>query len=256
MAVHLIGQIAPGSIDMAFENWSFLSILKVNGYPVLSLIWNVALLLLPLGLMIALERYYQQTKFRTLFQQLVAGFLGLFWLAFIPNAAYIITDVRHLTDPYCKMSFYYRVCNEQAWAIIVFFAYAVVGWFSLVWLVRRMRALLIKAQDRRTGDFFIIGLMPLVSLGVMLGLIERWNSWQILTSPRLIFVSSLSYFSDPVKFKNWLIFTIFLYLLYWAGDKLFVPNLSLRRLGFGNVTKLNNSKNMKKKAVTKIKTKK
>ena len=227
MVWHFVGQHAPGSIDQFFEYSPFLSAMMVNGYPVLSLIWNVLLLAVPFWAMARLESHYKKTKLKTAEAKAGAVLWFLLWLAFIPNTAYIITDVRHLAVPGCQMSSYYRVCEQQAWAIILFFSYAWVGWASFVFLTRRMRIFLAKLYGQRAGLYFILILIPLLALGVLLGLLDRWNSWQLLTAPLAVIQSAFSYLYDWIRLKNWLIFTFFLYLLYWAGDKLFVKKVKI-----------------------------
>ncbi|MEI6379188.1 MAG: DUF1361 domain-containing protein [Candidatus Falkowbacteria bacterium] len=231
MIWQFVGQQAPGSLDQVFEYSPWLSLLMINGYPLLSLVWNLLLLLVPLWAVISLERCYKKTKCKSAKAKAEAAFWFLLWLAFIPNAAYIITDVRHLVVPGCQMSSYYRVCSQQAWAIIFFFTYACAGWVSFVFLTRRMKNLLAKIYNPKIGRYFVWLLMPLVSLGVLLGLLDRWNSWQLVSAPFMVLQSVLPYFYEWIRLKNWLIFTICLYLLYWAGDMLFVNAFYLREHG-------------------------
>lgn len=227
---NFIGHQAPGSLDAVFEHSPLLSSWLINDYPIMSLIWNLALLAAPLLLSLALENYYQRTKkLKRWFHKVFAAVLGLIWLVFIPNTAYIITDVRHLHVPDCQMSAYYRVCHDEAWTMMIFFMYACVGWIFFVYLTRRMKLFLTKMVNRLCGRLFILGLVPMISLGVLLGLLDRWNSWQIVSSPWLIGQSAWSYFSEPVKFKNWLIFTGCLYVLYYVGEILLIDGVKLKK---------------------------
>ncbi len=218
-----IGQQVPGSVDEAFLTWPVLSWITVNGYPLVSFVFNLALLLVPLAAQVGLDKLLNKDKKLSAWtSKLMGGLLFLVWLIFIPNTAYIITDVRHLLVPGCAVDSFYRVCAAQPWPIILFFTYGLLGWLSWVYLVRRWRRSLVKVYGRTVGWWFVWCLPPLVALGVLLGLVERWNSWQLLTSTRLVAASAGSYFTDPAKLLNWLIFTICLYLLYFGGAKLLV----------------------------------
>jgi uncharacterized membrane protein len=217
-----IGLQTAGSADKLFEQTAWLTIIKINGYPLMSLLWNVFLLLIPWLALRWLWSLYQKGQFKTWRARWEAAVAFFIWLIFIPNTAYIITDARHLVDPYCQMDLYYRVCPDKAWAIIVFFSYAVIGWLSLVYLIRPMRQLVEKLWHKEAGTVFVIALMPAVALGVLLGLIDRWNSWQLLNAPWAVLQSAGNYFMEPEPLKNWLIFTAALYLLYWVGDRLFI----------------------------------
>jgi uncharacterized membrane protein len=69
--------------------------------------------------------------------------------------------------------------------------------------------------------FFVILIPPLTALGVLLGLLDRWNSWQVLIRPGAVWHSVLAYFADFTQFINWVAFAILFYLLYILGVKLF-----------------------------------
>lgn len=194
--------------------------LFINQYPVVGIFWNVFLLLIPFFIFLFLARYYSKTHFQKIQQKAFALFLFLLWVLFIPNAAYIMTDARHIIG-YCEIYNFYRICLENAWMIIFFFSYALLGWIGFVILLRQMRDFVEKVFTKKIGLFFILSIIPMISLGVLLGLINRWNSWELFINPLGIFTSIKIYFTDFVYFKNFLIFTLNFYILYFVGEKLF-----------------------------------
>ena len=183
--------------------------------------WNLFLLIIPFFLCKNLIKLRRKSKFSKWHQKLIAACLGFIWLLFIPNSAYIITGGRHLLN-YCPLN-YYKVCAENAWMIMFFFTYAVIGWVAFVYLVNQMKILVNEIWGKLAVKIYIWSIVPVISLGVLLGLINRWNSWEILIYPVAIAKDALKYFTDFMHFKNWLIFTIFLYILYFIGDYLFLP---------------------------------
>lgn len=211
---------SPFSIDKLFQHYDWLNAISLNDYPVLMMVWNLSLLLVPLIAALILYRYYDRTKFRKKKQKLLAFVLFFIWVLFIPNAAYIITDVRNLLD-YCPASSFRNVCLPNAWMILVFFGYAAVGWIAFVFLVDQMRNFFKKIYSGETALLFVIVLIPIVALGVLLGLVDRFSSWAVFTQPGNVFSSLTDYFTVWAYARNWIIFTIGFYILYFVGNKIF-----------------------------------
>jgi uncharacterized membrane protein len=63
-----------------------------------------------------------------------------------------------------------------------------------------------------------IPFFPLVSLGVYLGLIQRFNSWDLLHRPGIIWTRSLQALARPDLFIFILAFGAFLWLAYYLLD--------------------------------------
>ncbi|MEA3463968.1 MAG: DUF1361 domain-containing protein [Patescibacteria group bacterium] len=183
--------------------------------------WNLLLLVIPFFLCGNLIKLWQKSKFSKCRQKLAAVCLYFVWLLFIPNSAYIITDIRHLLN-FCPLN-QYKICIENAWMIMFFFSYSVIGWVAFVYLINQMKILVNEIWGKLAVKIYIWLIAPIVSLGVLLGLINRWNSWEALIYPIAIAKDALKYFTDFVYFKNWIIFTIFLYILYFTGNYLFLP---------------------------------
>jgi uncharacterized membrane protein len=205
-----------------YNEWA--SVLAVNQYPLLIIIWNLLLLLIPFIIVRALSSYYfKKGQDSNVFSWLVLGAGGLVWLLFIPNSAYIITGVRHLMG-YCPLGSFRDVCVDNAWMIMFFFIYAASGWIFFVLLMNQMRDFLIKISNKKIAGIFVYATIPAIALGVLLGLINRFNSWEIFFEPLIIFKVMLIYVTNLTYFINWLAFTLGLYILYIAGNILFKKN--------------------------------
>ena len=208
------------NLRFVHENYSWFSYLNINGYPLIVVVWNILLLAIPFFIVLYLGKYYKSNKLNKPHQKLFAVILGLVWLFFIPNAPYIINDVRHIVSD-CLNNDYYRVCAESAWMILFFFTYACVGWVSFVYLLNQMKNFIIVVFSKRLARIFIILIIPVISWGVLLGLINRWNSWEFFIYPIQFIKQALFYFMDFTYFYNWFLYTVFLYILYFVGNMIF-----------------------------------
>jgi uncharacterized membrane protein len=192
----------------------------VNDYPFLMVVWNLFLALLPFFIFLALRDYWKKTKFKTSRQKVLAGVLAFFWLIFVPNSAYLIVGVRHLLN-YCPADSANSVCVVGAWQIMYFFVLSILGWVFFVIFLKQMRSLLAKVFNQKVANITMFILIPLISLGVVFGLTERFNSWDIFINPLAILQNLLRYMTDWGYFRNFLVFTIGYYLLFFLGDYLF-----------------------------------
>jgi uncharacterized membrane protein len=195
----------------------------VNGYPVSMMIWNLFLAALPFLFFFLLDSYWKKTKFKTLGQKIGAVIIFFFWLIFLPNSAYLIVGIRHLIG-FCPLSSPNSICVPGAWEIMVFFVHSVFGWIFFVIFLRLMEKFFAEVFSKKVSRYLLLIMIPLVSLGVLLGLTERYNSWDIFLRPLAISLNLLRYFSDWRYFWNFLIFTAGFYWLYFFGNFLFRKN--------------------------------
>ena len=137
--------------------------------------------------------------------------LSVVWLAFFPNAPYMITDLAHLTVDYQR---------DLTWHdVIMLFFYAEVSLFnglvSLYWIHRSWRRIF----NRVTSNSFLLASLPLAGFGVYLGRVRRMNSWDIIHDPKIILKNLLESAVD----RTALVFSMeigmllgILYLVLWV----------------------------------------
>ena len=208
------------SLDNLYGRFPVLDKLAINDFQLLTAVWNIFLVLIPLAIFWLLKKYWRRTRLVKFSQKSLALALFIFWLLFFPNTAYLITDVRHLLD-YCPADSINQVCLPNAWMIMFFFAYAASGWAAFYYLLKLMSELIREIFSGPWPKVFIFSVIPLAALGVLLGLLNRFNSWDVFSYPILLVRVVWLYFSDLNYFFDWFIFTIFLGLLYFAGDVIF-----------------------------------
>ncbi len=135
--------------------------------------WNLFLGLIPLGLSAWL---FRRTRPHT-----VLWWIGaLIFLAFLPNAPYILTDVIHLIEDVRRYSSIYLITLVILPSYLIFFF---VGFESYVLSLINLGHYLNNQGWKRwilLTEFLIHGLS---ALGIYLGRFLRFNSWDLVTQP-------------------------------------------------------------------------
>lgn len=198
----------------------FLFSFSINRYNLLAVFWNIFLALVPVILTYYLSVSVRLKKWKQLsrLDHFVFILIFLFWLFMFPNTAYLFTMVRHLAN-YCYHFNKFRVCEEgTSWMVMFFFIYALAGVPTFYYSLSAMQRIFRKLFTPAVGLFLPVFLIPLTALGVMFGLFERFNSWEILSRPIGILQAAVHYFIDANLFFNFLFFTVSLYLIYYGVD--------------------------------------
>lgn len=103
--------------------------------------------------------------------------LGVLWLLFLPNAAYIVTDLVHWTrDKQLPKWFDWIFITNCAWVGLF------LGYESIVLLHRRFA----RTWSESTGWGFVIAAYILSSAGIYFGRFMRWNSWDVARKPAVM----------------------------------------------------------------------
>ena len=111
------------------------------------------------------------------------------WLAFFPNAPYIVTDFWHLHD---------------APAVPLWYDVGLLALFSLAGLFLGLLSLQI--MHRLVRDYvgsllawlFALAVLGLGALGVYLGRFLRWNSWDLVLNPRGVLADVTHRLTNPL----------------------------------------------------------
>lgn len=178
----------------------------------LFLVWNLFLAALPFAITSYLSSIPKLGKFRLVFWFCV-------WLLFLPNAPYIITDLLHL-----KIS-------ESHWLwldILVVSGFALCGMLCFYWSVLEMKRILkpfLKAIVLNQG---LVAVFFLSGFGVYLGRFLRYNSWEILSHPKYLFLDIINIILKPLENQEaWLftlLFGMFLWVGYWVFSQFSIKN--------------------------------
>jgi uncharacterized membrane protein len=136
--------------------------------------WNLVLALIPLGL--ARFLYGRRTRPKWL---LVTG--SVVFVAFLPNAPYVLTDVLHLRRELIALGGNHWLEAAMVGQYLILFA---VGFLAYVFsLVRLERWLATRGWSRRRVLAVDLSLHALCAVGIVLGRVFRFNSWDLVTNP-------------------------------------------------------------------------
>lgn len=115
----------------------------------------------------------------------LAVFLGIAWLLFLPNTFYLLTDFAHLFyDPAVATD---EQPNQLLWFDLVILASFV--WAGMLYgftSLRVLHNLIARKLSETKGRAFAIIVLFLSSVGVYLGRVPRFNSWDVLRDPASI----------------------------------------------------------------------
>lgn len=131
------------------------------------------------------------------------------WLLFFPNAAYMVTDIFHLPEfPTVPMWFDLIMLLSFAWCGLL------LGLYSLQKINKRF----FSNRSKAANMLFIFSIFFLGGIGIYLGRYQRWNSWDLLTNPALLYDEFITLLSNNIAALNMfslaLLFAAFLTLLY------------------------------------------
>lgn len=122
------------------------------------------------------------SKANSVFAKVWTGFI---WLIFLPNTIYILTDISHLFEDWPKVSALFKfilviqyslfsIFGVISFVVSIYFFQKLMEGKSTGWKVEKMKPLTFAA---------ICILNFMVGIAVIMGGIERTNSWYILTDP-------------------------------------------------------------------------
>lgn len=152
------------------------------------LAWNLLLALVPVTLALALRALSARRGLPALKAAVFAG-----WLAFLPNAPYLVTDFVHLESrPPVPLWFDIALLASFA-AAGVLLGYTSVA--DVEWVVARR-------HGRTAGRAVALGALALCGFGIYLGRYLRWNSWDLLFSGEDIARQIGSGLLDPLAYPR------------------------------------------------------
>ncbi|MFB2898781.1 DUF1361 domain-containing protein [Aerosakkonemataceae cyanobacterium BLCC-F50] len=175
--------------------------------------WNLFLALIPLGLSIILFIPPRFSAFKFNLSSLLWGIGFLVFMAFLPNAPYVLTDLIHLVENIKE--------NDSLLMILLvlfpqYFLFTLIGFSAYVLSIINL-AKFLKSKGWQQKQIVIAELVihALSAIGIYLGRFLRFNSWHIITElPDLI--NSLIY--DLIGKRPIIIMTVMfivLTILYW-----------------------------------------
>ncbi|ALG85078.1 DUF1361 domain-containing protein [Gordonia phthalatica] len=146
-------------------------------YPSRFLIWNLFLAWIPLVF---------AWGFAAVRRRVWLIPVGLGWLAFLPNAPYLVTDLVHLGDGY------------ELWRHILQYGFA--AWIGIMLGVISMRLVHRRIEEEWgtvAGWATMVVSVGLCAIGVVIGRFQRWNSWDLVTRPEAVVARTVDWVGSP-----------------------------------------------------------
>lgn len=159
-------------------------------------VWNLFLAIIPLAASTLLVWFAARRK-----NAVVEAALLVVWLAFLPNAPYLMTDLIHL---------------EWLPPVPVWYDSILLGSFALTGLlitylsVADVERVIATRAGRVWGGFAAYGSLALSGFGIYAGRFLRWNSWDIVTEPRALWTGVLRPLTYPTAHvRTWAVTVLY-----------------------------------------------
>ncbi|NBD15782.1 MAG: DUF1361 domain-containing protein [Cyanobacteria bacterium] len=180
------------------------------------IVWNLFLAFIPLVL--SLWLFLRRSNKRSLLWWLIL----VVYIAFLPNAPYLLTDIIHLIEAIRA--------NYSIWITTLVFiplhvSAILVGWEAyVISLINQGHYL--KQQGWRKfivpSELITHGLC---AIGIFLGRFRRFNSWDLVTQPDILITSTINDLTDKKPLLVILITWIILIILYWLTKQISLGTL-------------------------------
>lgn len=177
-------------------------------------IWNSILILFAWGISISLwKNYYRQWNNLKKIEKIYSLILFFLWVIFFPNIPYLFTEGRHLMDA-CEIenSRDLMLCLKNSGWSTLFYAYSSLAIIPFIDSLEKTSQVIGKMFCKFLEKVFPIIFIPISALGVQIGLVGRFNSWDIFSLKKLI--SFLT--KQPFVLQDWLITSLGLYIIFYV----------------------------------------
>ena len=176
----------------------------------LFLIWNLFLGYIP---------YFLSSKIKTTIPGTFRFYALLFgWLLFLPNSFYLLTDFVHL---------HYSSSLQYLFDAVLLSSFTIAGFYAGITSLFHIHTLLEMKYEKNKSKLIIVTMCYLVSFGIYLGRMLRFNSWDILSNPIDLFYNSIKSTTSIEVYVFTLLFGTFITLIYCLSYSFLNKNHSL-----------------------------
>lgn len=195
--------------------------LSMNTSSLCHVAWNAFLAVVPVVAAYAVRKLFDSRPTPT-WRYPLGIVLALVWFVFLPNTCYLLTEWRHYLTAIDSGDLYLRATQDSVLFIklvigtVFYFLYALFGMMTFAMAIRPVERLAIKRGI--AVKVWAVPFFATVSLGVYLGLVRRFNSWDISTIPGRIWSAVVEVGGRPLLAIMILAFGVFLWLAYEALD--------------------------------------
>ena len=191
---------------------AFTAFNKYSGW----IVWNLFLAFIPLAFSFGL--FLRRSKRRSLLWWL--GYVV--FITFLPNAPYLLTDIIHLIEAIrAGYSIWITTLIFIPLHLLAIFA----GWEAYVISLINQSHYLKKCGARRFVFSSELLTHALCAIGIFIGRFRRFNSWDLVTKPDILFDSTISDLTTKKPLFVIAITFIILSVMYWLTKQITLGTL-------------------------------
>ncbi|MDY7012724.1 MAG: DUF1361 domain-containing protein [Cyanobacteriota bacterium] len=169
------------------------------------MIWNSFLALIPLALSFWLFRFQKNRD--------LLWWVGLLvFIAFLPNAPYVLTDIIHLIN---LIRNGYSIWIITLIIIPQYLVFIGIGFGSYVLSLVNLGYYLHRQKWGSLTFFAEFMLHILSAIGIYLGRFKRFNSWDFVTQPEVLAKTTIEDLADKKPLLVIFVTFVVLFVLYW-----------------------------------------
>jgi uncharacterized membrane protein len=185
----------------------FLNILRVvlfDSHSFVWLFWNLFLAIIPF----VISSFLLNKDNKKRLSNATFFILGFFWLLFIPNAPYIVSDLIHIGVVRSVPVIY---------DAFLLFSIAYAGFYLGLHSIYHIDQILKRRYKKTISEIVIFLIILFISFGIYLGRFLRFNSWDIFKEPISLIKTTHITFLYPKDHTTYLyvaLFVLFTYVFY------------------------------------------
>lgn len=141
----------------------------------------------------------------------LTAILAILWILYLPNTIYVFTDLQHLIDQWSKVGDF-----ERTILVVQYTIFEVIGLAGFLIAFHPWERILQKYTH--SNKQFILGLVGinfLIGFAMVLGRVERINSWDVILNPLLVISSTLHVVTSYEMIGLTILFGLFSNLFYF-----------------------------------------
>jgi uncharacterized membrane protein len=169
------------------------------------MVWNTFLAFIPLFL-----SFWLFNKGRAL--SILWWLVFLVFILFLPNAPYVLTDIIHMVQQIRSESSIWLITLV---VVPLYIAFTLAGFEAYVVSLMKLGSYLATRGERRWILPIELFIHMLTAIGVYLGRFNRFNSWDFLTKPDNLVLSSIDTLTDKRPIVIIIVTFIVITVLYW-----------------------------------------
>lgn len=160
---------------------------------------------------------------------------GVLWLLFLPNTIYLFTDLYHILGQWDRVTFMqsFVLAFQYAFLQVIGVVTFILGFHPFEKIVAYFAVL------KRNKIKAIVAFNFLIAFGMVLGRVERVNSWEVFTNPLNVLSSAFHVLTTPQLILLTIMYAFVCNFIYfWTRDFIFHRVKKILRKSSGVATQL------------------